>query len=143
MEKHPDHTHTISLNEDTSRTELLPVDSDAGPFSLPTTRDGQESAEEQWHNRAMVVKGWPQSSKTLQEARWKIAASLVIDACIALIPLVFVGKSHIAVQPSHKGSSLDVFLLIGIALSIVALRLSGSPISTSGDRIKAATTLVR
>lgn len=97
MEKHPDHTHTISLNEVNSRTELLPVYLDAGPFSLPTTRDGQESAEGQWHDRTMVVKGWPQSSKTLQEARWKKVASLVIDACIALIPLVFVGKSYVTV----------------------------------------------
>lgn len=47
MEKYPDHTHTISLNDDTSQTELLPVDPDAEPFSLPTTRAGQESAEGQ------------------------------------------------------------------------------------------------
>lgn len=90
-----------------------------------------------------MVKCWPQRSKTLREARWKIAPSLVIDTCTVLIPLVFVDKSQIAVQLSHKGSSLNVFLLTGTALSVVALRLSGSPISTSGDRVKTGTTFVR
>ena len=141
MDQHPDHTLSMSLKEDISRTELLSVESDVDSFSLPTTKHGQDSAEGQWPHKPVMVKGWPQSFKTLREIRWKKAASLAIDTCIALIPLVFIGKSYIA-SSAHKRSSMAVHLLTDAVLSVVSISLSGSPISTNGDTVKAATTLV-
>ena len=136
MEQSRNRTRSISLKKDTSRTELLPADSG---LCSPSLKNEKDSPETQLHSTTLVVDGWPQSFKTLRRAGWKKAASLAIDTFIALIPLVFVGKFQIA----HTSvQAWPVVLLTETVLSIVAIRLSGTPIPTSGDRVKAATTLV-
>ena len=108
MEDYPNSTHSISLKEDTSRTELLPVVSEVGSLSYFSTNNGHDSAADQWRDRTVVIKGWPETFKTLRKPGWKKAASLTLDILIALIPLVFVGKSHVARRPctrSQKWSS--------------------------------------
>ena len=87
-------THSITLREDTSRTELLPVKPELSTSNSYPYNNGQDIVEAQWHDRAVAIKGWPENFKTLKETRWKKTASLVIDTFVALVPLVFVGKSH-------------------------------------------------
>ncbi|CAD6588389.1 MAG: hypothetical protein ASARMPREDX12_003254 [Alectoria sarmentosa] len=117
MKRYRDHTNSTPLKDDASRIELLPIESEAGSYNSPPTNNGQDSAEGQSHKTTRLIKGWPQSFKTLKKTGWKEAGSLAVDTFIALIPLLFT------------------------VLSIVATRLSGSPISAGGDKVKAAITL--
>ena len=102
MERFRNHTHFIPLKDDTSRLELLPIESEVGSFISPSVKDGQDSAEGQSRKRTREIQRWPQSSKTLRKTGWKKAGSLTIDIFIALIPLVFTGKSQTARGPCHR-----------------------------------------
>ena len=95
MELYPNSIHSISLKEDTSRTELLPVVSEVSSLSYYPTNNGHDSAAYQLRDTAVAIKGWPETCKTLRKPGWKKTASLTLDILIALIPLVFVGKSYI------------------------------------------------
>lgn len=117
MERFRNHTQFIPLKDDASRLELLPIESEVGSFNLPSIKNDQDSADKPSRNRTPVIKGWPQTFKTLRKAGSKKAGSLAIGISIALIPLVFT------------------------VLSIIAVRLSGSPVPTGGDRIRTATKL--
>ena len=105
MEHYPNSTHSISLKEDTSRTELLPVVSEVSSLSYFPTNNGHDSAVVQWPDSAVVVKGWSETSKSLRKPGWKKAASLTLDILIALIPLVFIGKFHIARRPCIRSQT--------------------------------------
>ena len=102
MEHYPNHTDLTSLKEDTSRTELLPVVSEVSSLSYFPTNNGHDNAAGQWADRTGVIKGWPETFKTLRKPGWKKAASLTLDILIALTPLVFIGKSHIARHPCTR-----------------------------------------
>ena len=102
MEHYPNSTHSISLKEDNSRTELLPVVSEVSSLSYFSTKNGHDSAARQWRDRNVAIKDWPETFKTLRKPGWKKAASLTLDILIALIPLVFVGTFHIARRPCPR-----------------------------------------
>ena len=96
MKRYRDHTNSTPLKDDASRIELLPIESEAGSYNSPPTNNRQDSAEGQSHKTTRLIKGWPQSFKTLKKTGWKEAASLAVDTFIALIPLLFTGKSQTA-----------------------------------------------
>ena len=102
MEHYQNSTHSISLKEDTSRTELLPAVSEVSSLSYFPTNNGHDSAAGLWPHRAVAIKGWPEAFKNLRKPGWKKAASLVLDILIALLPLVFIGKFHIAQRPCRR-----------------------------------------
>ena len=96
--------------EDNSLTELLPVKSDVCSFNSLQMHHGQDKTERQLSTSTRVIKGWPQTSKTLRRMDWKHRALLAIDIIIALIPLSFIGKSQStaeAVLEAFKQSLAD------------------------------------
>lgn len=93
MERFRTYAHFIPLKEDASRLELLPIESEVGSFNSPSRKNDQDSVDKQSQNGTPVIKGWPPTSKTLSKTGWKKAGSLAVDIFIALIPLVFIGKS--------------------------------------------------
>lgn len=109
MERFRSHTHFIPLKDDASRLELLPIESEVGSFKSSSVKNGLDSAEGQSQNRTLVVKGWPQTSKALRKTGWKKVGSLAIDTLIALIPLLFIGKSQTAHSTRTMSPTIAVF----------------------------------
>ena len=99
MEHYPNSIHSVSLKEDTSRTELLPAVSEVSSLSDYPTNNGHDSAADHSRDTAVAIKGWPETCRTLRKPGWKKPASLTLDILIALIPLVFIGKSYITWRP--------------------------------------------
>lgn len=109
MERFRSHTHFIPLKDDASRLELLPIESEVGSFKSPSIKNSLDSAEGHSQNRTLVVKGWPQTSKALRKTGWKKIGSLAIDTFIALIPLLFIGKSQTAHSTRTMSPTIAVF----------------------------------
>ena len=94
MERFRKHTRSLLLKDDASTTGLLPVQAEFGAYDTAPLKDGQDIAEEQSHKGKLVIKGWPGSASSLGNRGWRKAGLLAVDSSIALIPLLFIGKSQ-------------------------------------------------
>ena len=67
MEHYSNSIHSISLKEDTSRTELLPAVSEVSSLSYYPTNNGHDNAADQSRDTVVAIKGWPETCKTLRK----------------------------------------------------------------------------
>ena len=93
MERFRKGTRSILLKDDASTTELLPVQAESGSYDEAALKDSQNTVEERSHERKLVIKGWPGPASSLGNRGWEKAGILALDSAIALIPLLFTGKS--------------------------------------------------
>ena len=89
MERFRGHAHALPDKDDASTVELLPIESLP---DQPSVRHGEDSVQEPWHNQTPAIKGWPHTPKRLKK-KWQREATLVVDIIVALIPLLFIGRS--------------------------------------------------
>ena len=93
MQRFRKRTRSLLLKDDTSTTELLPVQAESGSYDAAPLKEGQDKIEEQSHEGKLVIKGWPGPASSLGSRGWEKAGLLALDSAIALIPLLFIGKS--------------------------------------------------
>ena len=93
MERFRKRTRSILLKDDTSTTELLPVQAESDSYDEAYLKDSQDPVKEQSHKNQLVIKGWPGPASSLGNRGWEKAGILALDSAIALIPLLFIGKS--------------------------------------------------
>jgi len=80
----------LSLQKnDKSNVELLPVESLSGSVHPSANEDDPHTAKD---SRQSEIRGWPQQPQTLREPPWMKICTSVVDAIIALIPILFIGK---------------------------------------------------
>ena len=94
MEPFRKRTHSIVLKDDASTTELLPLQAASGSYDAAPLKDGHDRVEEQSHKGKLVIKDWPGHASSLGDRGWRKAGLLTVDYSIALIPLLFIGKSQ-------------------------------------------------
>ena len=94
MKRFRKRTRSLLLKDDTSTTELLPVQAESGSYDAAPLKEAQNTVEEQSHKGKLVIKGWPASASDLGNRGWEKAGLLTLDSAIALIPLLFIGKSR-------------------------------------------------
>lgn len=92
MEGFRSRTRTSPNKDDASRVELLPIESQPIFVHQPSTRYAGDSAQKSWHNQTPAIEGWPQTPKPLKK-NWRKGATLVVDTAVALVPLLFIGRS--------------------------------------------------
>ena len=93
MQRFRKRTRSLLLKDDSSTTELLPVQAESASYDADPLKEGQDTVEEQLHKGKLVIKGWPGSASSLGNRGWEKAGLLALDSAIALIPLLFIGKS--------------------------------------------------
>ena len=94
MKRFRKRTRSRPLKDDTSTAELLPMQADSGSYDASPPEDGQDTVEEQSHKGKLVIKGWPAPASSLGNRGCRKAGLLAVDSAIALIPLLFIGKSQ-------------------------------------------------
>ena len=94
MKRFRKRTRSLLLKDDTSTTELLPVHAASGSSDAVPLKEGQDTLKEQSDEGKLVIKGWPGPASSLANRGWEKAGLLAVDSTIALIPLLFIGKSR-------------------------------------------------
>ena len=93
MQRFRKRTCSLLLKDDSSTTELLPVQAESGSYDATPLKECQDTVEEQLPKGKLVIKGWPGPASSLGYRGWERAGLLALDSAIALIPLLFIGKS--------------------------------------------------
>ena len=73
MKRFRKRTRSALLKDDTSTTELLPVQADFGSYGEAPLKDSQDTVEEQSHKGKLVIKGWPGPANRLGNRGWEKA----------------------------------------------------------------------